>query len=55
MRSFKFSWDNGEFVKDDYYEYAGRITFGRVDEIDEVSEKEFLEYVHGLRKERGFI
>ena len=53
LKSLKFSWDNGEFVKDD--EYWSRIIFGRIDEIDEVSEKEFWKYVEELRKKKGFL
>jgi len=51
LKSFKFSWDNGEFIKDEYWL---KIIFGRIDEIDEVSEKEFWEQVQALRKKKGF-
>lgn len=54
LKSFKFNWDNGEFMRDDEG-YASRIIFGRIDEIDEVSEKEFRDKVHELRKQKGFI
>ena len=53
LKSFKYNWSNGEFEKDD--EYWTRIIFGRIDEIDEVSEKEFWKYVEDRRKKDGFI
>jgi hypothetical protein len=48
MAILKYDWQTGEFVYG--MEYLSKV-YGRGD-IDELSEKEFDEYVEKLRKER---
>ena len=50
---YKFNWETGNFDLD--LSYIERIYFGSMDEVEEMTEKEFEEYVEKLRKEKGFI
>lgn len=51
--SYAFNWQTGGFEIN--YDYYIRINFGKVDELEILTQEEFDEYLMTLRKERGII
>lgn len=48
---YVFDWDTGSFIMD--LTYLERIYFGRMDDVEIITENEFNTYVEKLKKERG--
>lgn len=50
---YAFNWSSGKFDLD--LSYIEKIYFGSMDDVEEVTEKEFEKYVEKLKKEKGLI
>lgn len=48
---YAMNWNTGEFKR--HPEYMSQIYFGTMDDVEELSEKEFNTYVEKLKKEKG--
>ncbi|MDP9958657.1 hypothetical protein [Chryseobacterium lathyri] len=49
---YAFDWKTGYFILD--LSYLEKIYFGRMDDVEILTEKEFNAYVDKLKKEKGF-